>query len=492
MSADLHYFSGDSAFSLSRLDANTRHIAELERQYVQLPGGNDNMPFHCREGLAFFTPSGAPKLPEGVEELGPIPAEESLWAPGLVDRIAYSELYDAPRLEEGCIYLPLAGERAQGEGKPALPMPGAIRGAAYVDLLRRPRLSGGVLQLPLANTGTTAADFATGGVFGVSPSIGKVWEVRDGVIMVPMATSATYAEGEDGPVMVGEPVPGVLSAVEVVQGEAPVLQGGSLLLNLAEQDSAAGVDPRAGLLAGVEFDPTVATPCIRAGVLHLPGAATELCDTATAQVGLIRDIEATGSEWGIDKGSIKVPLAQHFPAGEVQSVPGVLTGVEWTEEPGITEPYIWQGVLHIPYIEGGSSSISEVCVEDTTARAGWVKASVLRLSLADSDSSTGSPQTGLIAGVTPISGGTPRIERGVLMLPQYSFNEEQFDVQADGRVSLLHTPLEGLYDAANNKRLTWAELQEGSNVRLSYSSSTTLGVSVKMFGNFLSIYVDRP
>ena len=62
-------------------------------------------------------------------------------------------------------------------------------------------------------------------------------------------------------------------------------------------------------------------------------------------------------------------------------------------------------------------------------------------------------------------------------------------------MSLLQAPsggLAGLYDSENNRRLTWAELKDASLVRLSYSSSTSLGVTVKMFGDYLALYVDRP
>jgi hypothetical protein len=232
---------------------------------------------------------------------------------------------------------------------------------------------------------------------------------------------------------------------------------------------------------------------IEAGVLRLPANGVELCDTATAQVGLVKSIApSTEGQWAVDQGAIRVPLAQCDTEGGADTVAGVLTGAEWCDDPGRSQPFIWQGVLKIPVPDVSNQLLTHCKVENSTADAGWVNGATLRLYLADYDSSAGRQQAGLLSSVTEISGGTPRIEDGVLILPRYSFNEEQFDVQEDGRVSLLHTPLEGLYDAENNQRLTWAEIQDGSNVRLSYSSSTTLGVSVKMFGNFLSIYVDRP
>lgn len=516
MTADLHYFSGDSAFSLSRLDANTRHIAELERQFVQLPGGNGNMPFHCREGLAFFTPEGEEEQPEGEEEQGPTPKEGSLWAPGLVDRIAFSEVYTQPRISEGCILLPLAGEQADGnepqedeDGEDEKTRwAGGVRSVRWESGLPGPCIRKGAIRLPVAESSLAAL----GGVYAVQPVEEGPWAVVGGAVQVPFATSPSEeaeeepeqkakasggvedagedAEEEDAPA-----VPGVLKSVSVSgEAKAPALKKGDLVLPLAGYDSAAGVFDRPGLIKSVEMIAGASSPTIKSGVLKIPVSGVELCDTVAPQVGLIRDIQPVDdAAWSISDGSIKVPLAQHN-AG-VANVAGVLSGVAWTSD---ATPSIKAGVLQLPRTGGGGGGgtpLTDCVVEDTTDEAGEVDGSVLRLNLAEYDSAAGVPaKAGLVDSITMVSGGSPRIEDGCIVVPTHSFDPQQFNVSEGGLVSLLQAPsgLAGLYDSENNRRLTWAELKDSSLVRLSYSSSTSLGVTVKMFGDYLALYVDRP
>ena len=487
MTADLHYFSGDSAFSLSRLDANTRHIAELERQFVQLPGGNGNMPFHCREGLAFFTPEGEEEQPEGEEDQGPTPKEGSLWAPGLVDRIAFSEVYTRPRISEGCILLPLAGERTEGET--VQPMPGGVRSVQWAAGLPAPCIRKGVIQLPVADSALPAM----GALRAVQP--GGAWGVADGVVNIPFATSAADRKGEDGTAIKRDEVAGVMRAVSVSEeATEPELDGGELKLPLAGYDSAAGVLDCPGLIKSVEMIAGASSPSIKSGVLKIPVSGVELCDTFAPQVGLIRDIQPVDeAAWSISDGSIRVPKAQHYPAGGVASVAGVLSGVQWTTEAGISDPYIWQGVLNIPVPDVSDQMLTHCKVEQTTDDAGTVHGTTLRLRLADYESGAGSGvnQAGLVNAIAMASGGSPRIEDGCIVVPTHSFDPQQFSVSEGGLVSLQQVFPSGLYNAVNNQKITWQQFLSGNSAVPLSAPVDGMRLCAFHLNGYLSFYLEK-
>ena len=400
--APLHYFTGQQALSLRAIDANTRHISELERRVTQYVG--PDLPRFAREGLAFFTPEGAPNLPEGTTDPGPAAKKDTLWAPGILERIAFTEVYDAPCLQAGVAYIPLATQRmsSTADGATMTAMPGAVREVVYLEGLTEPLIDKGQVQLPLAQS--YAADdelqeqtTVAGGVRGVNP--GEAWEVRDGTVYVPSATTAaTDAEGNTTPA-----IPGVLCAVDVVpELPHPDIRGGVLRLPLADHDSAAGRFDVPGLIQSVKIDEELqknGLPRISAGVLRLPPMLVDPADMPSKVTGSISSLSCEGTEWTITQGVINipraystaqaeeeqpgvaatpgvvsailtgdfvedwkiqegviyVPYAHHYPEGEEETVPGVIKGCRWTHDSGITEPCILRGELVIPVPDTGQN-----------------------------------------------------------------------------------------------------------------------------------------
>lgn len=464
----VQYFSGRSSLSLARLDANLRHIADLERSYTALGGGLANVPFYCREGLAFFFPekqaspsgemdssSSTAKPPEDFTP--PTPTGNYLWAPGVVDSIAITDAVKQPALLQGCICIPLATEDEQeatdsSSGTPTT-YPGAVRSVSWYGGLTRPRVFEGDVQLPLAHSGTvsidastgqpvTAPDMAIGGVYAAAVNAAPRWEVQHGCVLIPPAQSATTNAGEGDSLVISTPaVPGVLAAVAVVpEQETPAIDAGCLKLPLAHYDSAAGVFDRPGLIKAVEIDAAVGSPTIVEGVLHLPQQASTSppADTDAGIVGIIASIHpGQTADWKIEDGKIYVPPAQYDPDAGAAAVPGVIHGVCWEQEAGRTEPSIWQGVLHIPVPDVSEQMLTHCKVEDTTEDAGWVADNTLHLYLAQ-DSLAGTPRAGLISGITYTTDASPGIENGVIRLPAadgYSFDPAWF-VVSDGQVTL--------------------------------------------------------
>lgn len=490
--APLHYFSPLQQLSLSAVDANTQHIAELERRVTQYVG--PDLPRFAREGLAFFTPEGAPELPEGTTEPGPAAKKDTLWAPGILERIAFTEVYDAPCLQAGVAYIPLATQRmsSSSEGATMTPMPGAVRDVVYLEGLTEPLIDKGQVQLPLAQS--YAADdelqeqtAVAGGLCGVT--CGECWEVRDGTVYVPSATTAaTDAEGNTTPA-----IPGVLSGV-VVEPELPHpdIRAGVLRLPLADHDSAAGRFDVPGLIKRVEIDEElqkVGLPRISAGVLRLPPMLVDPADMPTQVTGSISSLSCEGTEWTIKQGVINipraystaqaeeeqpgvaatpgvvsailtgdsvedweiqegviyVPYAHHYPEGEEETVPGVIKGCRWSTDSGITEPCILRGELVIPSPASGVHSIYDqslnICGE-VDADGG--------LKIYDVGYN-GDGVGGLLRGCEYDSGVTePTFQSGVLKLPR------------PGVSSLL-----GLRDISGNSH-TWEQVEgyAGSQVQV--------------------------
>lgn len=462
--APLHYFAGQQALSLRALDKNTRHIAELERRITQYVG--PDLTRFSREGLAFFTPEGAPDLPEGTSDPGPAVKKDSLWVPGILERIAFTEVYDAPCLQAGVAYIPLATQRmsSTAEGATMTAMPGAVRDVVYLDGLCEPLIDKGQVQLPLAQSYTAddAVEEQTavaGGLCGVT--CGECWEVRDGTVYVPTAsTAATDAEGNTTPA-----TPGVLRAVDVVpELQHPDIRAGVLRLPLADHDSAAGRFDIPGLIKRVEVDEALrenGMPRISAGVLRLPPMLVAPADMPSQVTGAISSLSCEGSEWTISQGVINIPLAgsasegadgeqpmdavpgvvqgivtgvavdglkidrgdiylpyaQHYPEGGEESRPGLLAGCRWTKESGITEPYIWQGELVIPVPDVSDQQLTHVAVTGTSTPVGSVVDSTLYIHPAHTGT-TGLHTPGVLTGVQySLTHTAPTIENGVLKLP---------------------------------------------------------------------------
>lgn len=197
-----------------------------------------------------------------------------------------------------------------------------------------------------------------------------------------------------------------------------------------------------GLIAGAEFSGQFDRCIIEDGMLWLPHAniATAVdmeTDevTATAYAGGVHGIEArAGVEATLDAGVIVLPLAA---ADDTAVRAGLMRGV--VVDSAVEAPCISEGVLRLPSAPSGGTAqqISQVVVEDTTDDAGQVDGATLRLDLAQHDSSVGvEPHAGLLYGVEQVSGGTPRITDGKLILPTYSFDPEWFEVDEDGLVTL--------------------------------------------------------
>lgn len=505
--APLHYFAGQQSLSLRALDRNTRHIAELERRITQYVG--PDLPRFSREGLAFFTPEGAPDLPEGTSDPGPSAKKDTLWAPGVLERIAISEVYDAPCLQAGVAYIPLATQRmsSTAEGATMTAMPGAVRDIVYRDGLSEPLIDKGQVQLPLAQSYT--ADDAmeeqtavAGGLCGVT--CGESWEVRDGTVYVPTAsTAANDAEGNPTPA-----TPGVLCAVDVVpELQHPDIRAGVLRLPLADHDSAAGRFDVPGLIKSVEVDEALrenGMPRISAGVLRLPPMLVAPADMPSQVTGAISSLSNEGSDWTITQGVINipracstaqaeddlpavpatpgvvsailtgdfvadwkiqegviyVPYAHHYPEGEEESIPGIIHSCRWSHDSGITEPCILRGELVIPSPASGVHGIYDqslnICGE-VDADGG--------LKIYDVGYN-GDGVGGLLRGCEYDAGVTePTFQSGVLKLPR------------PGGSSLL-----GLRDLSGNSH-TWEQVEgyAGSQVQVA-------GLSLRLAENFYATF----
>lgn len=336
--------------------------------------------------------------------------------------------------------------------------------------------------------------------------------IEDGMLWLPHAHMESAVDEETGEELVTRHAGGVVG-IEVREDSAATLEDGVIVLPLAksakmEEDSSTGAqypleDARAGLLQEVQVDPFVTEPELDEGVLRLPLAAYDSAAGIFGRAGLITAVDMVNDSNSatIRQGVLRIPISSQtgVPLAEYNSgnpaTPGIIAGVEWT---GDATPSIKAGVLRIPVSGGGGGGtpLTDCVVEKTTDEAGEVDGSVLRLNLAEYDSAAGTPaKAGLVKSIAMTSGGAPRIDDGCIVVPTHSFDPQHFNVGDGGLVSLLQAPvggLAGLYDAENNRRLTWEELKASSLVRLSYSSSSSLGVSVKMFDDYLALYVDRP
>lgn len=167
---------------------------------------------------------------------------------------------------------------------------------------------------------------------------------------------------------------------------------GSFLFFPALADEETG---EAGLMAGVEVDPSLTEPSLRDGVLHLPkstgltgvsvvdragmpeinsGNALELPLAAYGgddnAVGLISAVEVV-PPYGVDasmprkpdmkSGTLRLPRAHGESSVET---PGLMVGV--TTDPSLTEPALLDGVLRLP-LPRGTKGIA-YGLEDAT---GW-------------------------------------------------------------------------------------------------------------------------
>ncbi len=301
--------------------------------------------------------------------------------PGLVAHAVFRADIEQPRLRGGVLQLPLA-QYASGTDGIIKAVTGGIAGLHVGDEVMEPRLDRGWFYFP--TFGAPAAYFSAatsvtaGTIKAALVSAVSCIEAVSGVLYFPLAECA---QGDIACTV--SSIPGVIAGVEVKKGlTAPYIQEGKLYLpegggftdaaissvsrielvsgvlyfplaECAQGDIACTVSSIPGAIAGVEVKKGLTAPYIREGKLYLPegGGAADFVGSSENVAGTIKAaVVSAVSEVSAFSGVLYFPLAEveSSSGSTVEGVPGFVAGVTLSEE--VSEPYIKQGVLHLPAV----------------------------------------------------------------------------------------------------------------------------------------------
>lgn len=222
-----------------------------------------------------------------------------------------------------------------------------------------------------------------------------------------------------------------------------------------------------------------------------------------AEETILEEVDLT-TEDGEDNALNFPPLAQF--GNEKLSIPGLIASARVDDS--ASEPYAEDGALVIPrgiiqgeitsvqpgagwsvsggvvqvgYASNGNAGvISGMEIAKTASKVPVIGNGVVSFPLAQATpgiNGTDEDTPGAIKGIEYVEGTCLGIVDGVIQLPKPPENSYAPD---------------GLYDSNNARGITWAQLRGAGPVRLSSSSSSSLGVQVMMLGDYLSIFVDKP
>ena len=291
---------------------------------------------------------------------------------------------NAAAIKRGILELPLArtpetqtnGESGEEEvTKPG--WPGLVAHAVFRADIEQPRLRGGVLQLPLAQyaSGTDGIIKAvTGGIAGLhvgdevmEPRLDRGW-----FYFPTFGAPAAYFSAATS-VTAGTIKAALVSAVSCIEAVSGVLY--FPLAECAQGDIACTVSSIPGAIAGVEVKKGLTAPYIREGKLYLPegGGAADFVGSSENVAGTIKAaVVSAVSEVSAFSGVLYFPLAEveSSSGSTVEGVPGFVAGVTLSEE--VSEPYIKQGVIHLPKV-AAEGAIKGVVSASNGRNYDWAK-----------------------------------------------------------------------------------------------------------------------
>ena len=147
------------------------------------------------------------------------------------------------------------------------------------------------------------------------------------------------------------------------------------LAECAQGDIACTVSSIPGAIAGVEVKKGLTAPYIREGKLYLPegGGAADFVGSSENVAGTIKAaVVSAVSEVSAFSGVLYFPLAEveSSSGSTVEGVPGFVAGVTLSEE--VSEPYIKQGVIHLPKV-AAEGAIKGVVSASNGRNYDWAK-----------------------------------------------------------------------------------------------------------------------